>query len=184
MVSFFWGHFFWGRGEFRRPPSPLTITGTTCPQRVGQMILPVEADLKEIDEKGRHYQWLRPDLCLRCCESHLWGHGFVESWFDGYARALLLRRYRCPGCGCIIKLKPRGYFKRFQTTIQRIRFNIAGRVKSGKWPVGCGRERCRHWLRSLKRQTMAHLGIEWMDQLPQAFDRLIEMGEVPVSRCI
>ena len=148
------------------------------------MILPVEANLKEIDEKGRDYQWIRPQLCLHCKGSHLWGHGFVESWFDGYARALFLRRYRCPVCGCVIKLKPRGYFKRFQATIERIYFQIGSRLKTGKWPVGCGNERCRHWLRSLKRQTMAHLGIEWMNELPQAFSRLIEMGKVPVSRCI
>jgi hypothetical protein len=148
------------------------------------MILPVTANLKEIAEKGRHYQWIRPEVCLSCRGSHLWGHGFVESWFDGYVRALLLRRYRCPVCGCVIKLKPRGFFRRFQATIERIRFHIAKRLKTGKWLWGCSRARCRHWLRALKRQTMAHLGIEWMGRLPQAFDRLIEMGKVPVSRCI
>ena len=148
------------------------------------MILPVEANLKEIDEKGRDYRWSKPELCLHCRASHLWGHGFVESWFDGYTHALLLRRYRCPGCGCVIKLKPQGYFKRFQATIEMISFQIDSRLKTGKWPGGCVRERCRHWLRSLKRQTMAHLGLEWMKDLPQAFSRLIEMGEVPVSRCI
>ena len=148
------------------------------------MILPVTANLKEIEEKGRHYQWIRPEICLRCKESHLWGHGFVESWFDGYARALLLRRYLCPLCGCVIKLKPQGYFRGFQATIERIRFHIARRLRTGKWSGDCDRARCRHWLRALKRQTMAHLGIEWMGHLPQAFDRLIEMGKVPVSRCI
>ena len=148
------------------------------------MILPVTVNFKEIEEKGRHYQWIRPDLCLRCKESHLWGHGFVESWFDGYVRALLLRRYRCPVCGCVIKLKPQGYFKRFQAKIERIRFHIARRLKTGKWPGDCSSARCRQWLRALKRQTMAYLGIEWMRHLPQAFDRLIEMGKVPVSRCI
>jgi len=148
------------------------------------MILPVIANLKEIAKKGRHYEWIRPEVCLHCRGSHLWGHGFVESWFDGYVRALLLRRYRCPVCGCVIKLKPRGFFRRFQATIEEIRFHIAVRLKSGKWPGGCSRGRCRHWLRALKRQTIAHLGIEWMAQLPEAFDRLIEMGIVPVSRCI
>ena len=148
------------------------------------MILPVRANLKEIEEKGRHYQWIRPEICLRCRESHLWGHGFVESWFDGCIRALLLRRYICPGCGCVIKLKPRGFFRRFQARIESIRFHIAMRLKTGKWPVGCSSARCRHWLRGLKRQTMAHLGIEWMGHLPQAFDRLTEMGKVPVSRAI
>ena len=148
------------------------------------MILPVVANLKEIEEKGRHYQWTRPESCLRCMGSHLWGHGFVESWFDGCINALLLRRYRCPVCGCVIKLKPKGYFRRFQSTIERIRFHIAGRLKTGKWPGDCSSARCRHWLRALKRQTMAHLGIAWMRDLPQAFDRLTEMGKVPVSRSI
>ena len=148
------------------------------------MILPVIANLKEIEEKGRHYPWIRPELCLRCSESHLWGHGFVESWFDGYARALLLRRYVCPACGCVIKLKPRGYFRRFQATIESIGFHIARRLKTGKWPGGCSCSRCRHWLRALKRQTMAHLGIVWMKRLSAAFDRLLEMGKIPVSRCI
>ena len=173
-----------GGSEFKGNSTAPLATGTVHPQRVEQMILPVEVNLKEIEEKGRDYQWIRPQLCLHCRGSHLWGHGFVESWFDGYARALLLRRYRCPVCGCVIKLKPRGYFKRFQATVAMIYFQIARRLKSGKWPAGYSRSRCRHWLKALKRQTMAHLGIEWMNHLPQAFDRLIEMGKVPVSRCI
>ena len=149
------------------------------------MILPVTANLKEIEEKGRNYQWVRPEVCLRCRGSHLWGHGFVESWFDGYSRVLLLRRYRCPLCGCIIKLRPKGYFKRFQAKIEIIRFHIARRLKTGKWPGGFSiSARCRHWLRALKRQTMAHLGIEWIGHLSEAFDRLTEMGKVPVSCAI
>ena len=154
-------------------------------QKSWTMILPVVANLKEIAKKGRHYEWIRPKACLRCTGSRLWGHGFVESWFDGYVRALPLKRYRCPVCRCVIKLRPRGYFRRFQATIEEIRFHIAVRLKDGKWPPGaCSSARCRHWLRALKRQTMAHLGIEGMTHLPEAFDRLIEMGNVPVSRCI
>ena len=148
------------------------------------MILPVTVNLEEIEEKGRNYRWIRPEVCLRCRGSHLWGHGFVESWFDGCVRALLLRRYRCPVCGCVIKLKPRGFFRRFQATKEAIRFHIIRRLKTGKWPQGCSSARCRHWLRALKRQTMAHLGIEWIGHLPEAFDRLTEMGKVPVSCAI
>ncbi len=148
------------------------------------MILPVTANLKEIEEKGRNYQWVRPEVCVRCRGSRLWGHGFVESWFDGHVRALLLRRYRCPVCGCVIKLKPREFFRRFQATKESIRFHIIRRLKTGKWPQGCSSARCRHWLRALKRQTMAYLSIEWIGRLPEAFDRLTEMGKVPVSRAI
>ena len=115
------------------------------------MILPVSANLKEIEKKGRSYPWSRPEICLCCRQSHVWGHGFVEALFDGYAKALLLRRYRCPVCGCVIKLRPKAYFSRFQATI---------------------------------RQVVAHLGIEWLSQLPEAFDQLVSLGKVPVSRCI
>jgi hypothetical protein len=31
---------------------------------------------------------------------------------------------------------------------------------------------------------MAHLGMEWLKDLMEAFDRLVEMGKVPVSRSI
>jgi hypothetical protein len=148
------------------------------------MILPVTANLKEIEEQGRNYPWMKPEVCLRCRGCRLWGHGFVGALFDGCAEVLMLRRYRCPACGCVIKLKPEGYFRRFQATIEMIRFHIERRLKTGRWPRGCSCSRCRHWLRALKRQTMAHLGIEWIRQLPQAFDRLAEMGCIPVSRAI
>jgi hypothetical protein len=148
------------------------------------MILSVEANLKEIEQKGRDYPWIKPKICVCCKGCRLWGHGFVESCFDGYVHTLLLRRYRCPVCGCVIKLKPKGYFKRFQATIESIYFHIASRLRTGKWLEGCSSARCRHWFRALKRQTIAHLGIEWMKQLPEAFDRLLEMGKIPVSRCI
>jgi hypothetical protein len=148
------------------------------------MILPVTANLKKIEKQGRNYPWIRPEVCLRCRGCRLWGHGFVGAFFDGCAEALMLRRYRCPACGCVIKLKPEGYFRRFQARIEMIRFHIERRLETGRWPMGFSCPRCRHWLRALKRQAMAHLGIEWLMQLPQAFDRLIEMGCIPVSRTI
>jgi hypothetical protein len=153
-------------------------------QKDGWMILPVTANLKEIEKQGRNYPWKKPDVCLRCKGCRLWGHGFVGAFFDCCAGALMLRRYRCPACGCVIKLKPEGYFRRFQATIETIRFHVERRLGTGRWPMGCSCPRCRHWLRALKRQTMARLGMEWLMQLPQAFDRLIEMGCIPVSRTI
>jgi len=148
------------------------------------MIVSVSVNLKEIEEKGRDYPWWKPERCLRCRESHLWGHGFVEGLFDGYDSGLFLRRYRCPLCRCVIKLRPRGYFNRFQASKEAIRFHVITRLTTGKWPQSDSSARWRHWLRALKRQAMAHLGIEWMRQLPEAFDRLVGMGIVAVSRSI
>lgn len=148
------------------------------------MILPVTANLKEIEKRGRNYPRIKPEICLRSKGYRLWGHGFVGAFFDGCAGVLVLRRYRCPACGCVMKLKPKGFFRRFQERVEMIRFHIECRLESGRWPMGCSCPRCRHWLRSLKRQTLAHLDIEWLRQLPQAFDRLAEMGCIPVSRTI
>ena len=148
------------------------------------MILPVSVNLKEIEEKGRDFPWNRPEECLRCHGRRLWGHGFVTAIFDGFKGCLLLRRYRCPFCGCVIRLRPEGYFKRFQASKRVIRFHIVTRFHTGKWVPGFSSARGRHWLRGLKRQVMAHLGMQWMSDLLKAFDLLREMGNIPVSRRI
>lgn len=170
-------------GEFL-PNSTAPKSGATYAPKRKPMILPVSVNLKEIEEKGRSYPWVRPETCLSCRQSHVWGHGFVESLFDGYAKALLLRRYRCPLCGGVIKLRPKEYFRRFQATKQAIRFHILRRLQTGKWPQGLSSSRCRHWLRALKRQVAAYLGIAWLSQLPEAFDRLVSLGKVAVSRSV
>ena len=146
------------------------------------MIAFVAAKLKEILDKGRDYPWPRPEICP-CCKDHtLWGHGFVESYFDGFSEGLLLRRYRCPLCGCIVKLRPSGYFSRFQASISTIRSRISHRVKKGRWPPGLSRSRQGHWLRALVRKTHAYLGYSWKRCLIEAFDYLLAQGTVPVSR--
>ena len=66
------------------------------------MILPIKVNLNEIDEQEKDYRWPRPDFCGRCHGNRLWGHGFVETIFAGYRNALLIHRYRCPECGCIM----------------------------------------------------------------------------------
>jgi len=35
----------------------------------------------------------------------LWGHGFADAVFDGYKQPLPLKLYRCPDCGCVIRLR-------------------------------------------------------------------------------
>ena len=65
------------------------------------MILSVCAKLNEIHEQGCKFNWTKPDRCPRCNSARLWGHGYVPAYFDGFAEGLLLRRFRCPDCGCI-----------------------------------------------------------------------------------
>jgi hypothetical protein len=148
------------------------------------MIIFVKVKLKEIFKKSKKYPWPRPELCLRCEASHLWGHGYVASYFDGFDQPFYLKRYRCPVCGCIFKLKPAGYLKRFQASISTIRCSIHCRLKKGCWLPGCSRSRQNHWFKALLRKIKAYLGNQWDGQVLRAFDLLIARGRNPASRAI
>ncbi len=148
------------------------------------MILPVAVVLKDICEKGRNYLWPRPEACPRCKAGRPWGHGFVLACFDGFTACLLLRRYRCPHCRCVICLKPRGYFRRFQSSIETTRSIICDLLEKKLSCFRVSRTRSGHWLKALKRKAMAYFGDPFQHHLLEAFDRLVVMGKIPVSRSI
>ena len=147
------------------------------------MILPIDLDLKKISQLGKNYPWPRPSSC-RCGNPMVWGHGFVQVCFAGFSNPLEFRRYRCPLCRCVIRLRPKGYFERIQTSAATIRSILDFRIMTGFWPQGTKTNRCRHWLSALKRNAVIILGIGWHRHLMAAFDRLSKMGRVPVCRTI
>lgn len=148
------------------------------------MILFILADVKEIERKGRDYPWSKPVKCPKCGDYNVWGHGFVERFFDNFNHPLLLKRYRCSSCGCVTCYRPIVFFKRFQLTIQEIKSCITSRLQLGRWNPNLSKSRQRHWLKALKRRTIAFLGNTWDRSLIEAFDALYRMGHIPVSRSI
>jgi hypothetical protein len=108
----------------------------------------------------------------------------VLAYFDGFDEGVFLKRYRCPGCGCVIRLRPDGYFSRFQASIDAIRFSLSYRLRHGRWPPELSRSRQGHWLRALKRKVLVYLGQCWEAGLLEAFDQLLVQGINPVSRSI
>lgn len=148
------------------------------------LILFVAAKIKEILFRGKDYPWPRPELCPQCCASGVWGHGFVLAYFDGLSEGLWLRRYRCPLCGCVLRLRPEGYLSRFQATLESIRLSLSQRLEKGRWPPSVSRSRQGHWMRALKRKAEAYLGKSWGGSLMAAFDHLFAGGRNPVGRSI
>jgi len=148
------------------------------------MIAFFDLDLKQIDQGASDCCWPRPSCCGRCGHDKVWGHGLVLTIFEGFTKAVRLRRYRCPACGCIIRLRPKGYFKRHQSAVAVIRATMTSRLKTGCWPRGCKTSRARHWMQALKRQALAVLGVPALADLIAAFDRLVDLGRVPVSRTV
>ena len=144
------------------------------------MIWQVAVELNAVCALGRDYSWPRPKGCLRCGSCRVWGHGFVGRYFDGFAQALLLRCYRCPGCRCVMTPRPRGYVRRVHAAVAWIRDELGHRLESGRWRRSPA-PRMRHWLRNLRRQALARLGWTQGHGLLDAFDRLLDEGVVPVG---
>ena len=148
------------------------------------MVLFFPVTLKTLFRKGRNYPWPRPDRCPKCNRFSVWGHGFTTAYFDGYNQPLLLKLYRCPDCGCVIRLRPKGFFRRFQAPIETIRSSIARKSRSNRWLPGISRTRQRHWYRSLCKRIKAYLTDTWRKGALAGFDYLLQTGQVPVSRSI
>lgn len=148
------------------------------------MVIFFAVKLKELFEKERDYPWQKPKKCPRCNSHRLWGHGFGEAIFDGYDRPLLLKLYRCPDCGCVIRLRPKGYFKRFQASVETIRSSIALKSTSDRWLAGVSRTRQGHWLNALKKRIKAYLTETFVEGIVAGFEYLLQEGKVPVSRSI
>lgn len=146
------------------------------------MILYVPVLLKEIYQQGRKYPWKRPEACLRCQHYRVWGHGFVQRYFDGFATCLYLKCYRCPNCRCVITLRPATHFSRIRSSKETIRSHLCHRLAKNRWPPSSlPRPRLRHWLTNLNRQILAHLTSAWDRGLLAGFDALLFMGLVPVA---
>jgi len=148
------------------------------------MVLFIPVILKTLFDQGRKYAWPRPTDCPHCGSATVWGHGFAEALFDGYNRPLLLKLYRCPDCGCVIRLRPQGYFKRFQAPIEIIRASILCKSTTHRWLAGIDRTRQCHWFSALKKRIRAYLTDTWRKGVVAGFDYLLQRGQIPVSRSI
>ncbi|MCP4234209.1 MAG: hypothetical protein GY770_11585 [Aestuariibacter sp.] len=148
------------------------------------MIIFYAVKLKDLFKKERNYPWKKPGRCPCCRSSTVWGHGFADAIFDGYNRPLLLKLYRCPDCGCVIRIRPKGYFKCFQAPIKMIRASIVSKSTTNRWLPNISRTRQGHWFRALKKRIKAYLTDTWCGGIDVGFDSLLQLGQIPVSRFI
>jgi len=109
----------------------------------------------------------------------------VEAYFDeAGSQCVLLKRYRCPQCGVVIRLRPSGYWRRIQATVATVRQCVVERLEKGRWPPGCNSARARHWLRGLRRQVRTHLGMSYAERIAEGFAELLRRGVGAVSRAV
>lgn len=83
-----------------------------------------------------------------------------------------------------MKLRPEGYFKRFQAPVAIIRSSVVSKAQTGKWIPTVAKTRQSHWFRALRRRIKAYLTDTWRKGMVAAFDFLEQRGQIPVSRSI
>lgn len=166
--------------------SLLSLAGRSLAHPTKQvLILFVEVCVKRLMELGRQYRWERPERCPKCQGVRVWGHGYVEAYFDeAGSHSVFLKRYRCPECGAVIRLRPSGYWRRIQATVAAVRQCVTERIATGRWPPNSNPPRQRHWLRGLKRQVRTRLGMSYAGRIAEGFLELVRRGVCAVSRAV
>lgn len=147
------------------------------------MVIFVNVDVKQLANLGKDFPWQKPSRCPRC-QSPLWWHGFVLAYFSFLKEGVYLKRLRCPTCGGIHRIRPNGYWKYFQSTIQSIFETISQKVKQGRWRPDLPRSRQLQWFRRFRKQVLMVLGLQYSGGLLKAFEKLLTLGFIPVSSVI
>ena len=149
-------------------------------QGVDSLVLSVPISVKDIALFGRSFPWKKPNCCP-CCQGTLWWHGFVLAYFSCLPEAIPLRRLRCSGCGCVHRLKPSDYFRRFRSSIQEIKESVLHRCEKKTWRPDLPRERQSQWWYRLGRMTSLMLGISFCKSPFHAFNLLMRQNCIPVT---
>jgi hypothetical protein len=100
---------------------------------------------------GKSYPWPRPPSCPRCDGRRLWGHGYVERFFDGYER-LPMKRWRCVDCGAVHTMRPASHWRGFWATIALILESLNGKLAGRPWLAAVSRQRQQYWWHGFERQ--------------------------------
>ncbi len=171
--------------EGGRWPLPFSRWGDAPQPESTFLILLIDLCVKTLARVGRDYPWRRPERCPRCGGVRVWGHGFVGAYFDeAGSEMVFLKRYRCPECRVVIRMRPSGYWRRVQASIAKIRQCLFHRIRKGRWPPRSNPPRQRYWLRALKRQVRGQLGMSWAEKLEEGFEELLHRGICAVSRSV
>lgn len=80
-----------------------------------------------------------------------------------------------------MRMRPAGYFPRFQASIETIRSSLEHKIHRGGWLDSVTRNRQQHWFRALRRKAAAFFGNAHHD-LMWLFQNLLRKSRIPVSR--
>jgi hypothetical protein len=131
----------------RQHQHPLNPTPGVC-----SLILYLSVDCSEILALGKAFRWSRPSRCPACEGLRLWGHGYVDRYFDGVPERIPLKRWRCPDCHAVHTMRPVNYWRGFLADKDAIFTSLLGKERHGYWLEAYPRQRQQYWWRGFRRQ--------------------------------
>jgi hypothetical protein len=138
---------------------PIPSAGCTS-KSIYLLILHFEIDVKRLSEAGKKYPWPRLERCPECGGIRIWGHGYVERYFEGYALPLWMKRYRCVDCKSVHTARPRQYYRRFQVESIVIILSFLERIVYGKWLKCLSRQRQQYWWKGFLKQACRDAAVQ------------------------
>jgi len=126
-------------------------------------------ELRSGCEAGPRYSWPKPTRCPKCQGLRLWGHGYVERYFDSIAVAIWLKRFRCPQCNAVHTCCPKGYLRSIRYPAFLVALCLAQKILHGRWIRCLCRQVQQYWYRTLRYlcstlQSIRAPSIEHLDQ--------------------
>ena len=109
------------------------------------LILHFAIDVKRLVEEGKEYRWPRPEQCPRCKSRRLWGHGYVQRYFEGWLERIWIKRYRCPDCRAVHTLRPLEFYRGFHYSVLTILFSVLNKIVEGRWLKCLSRQVQQYW---------------------------------------
>jgi hypothetical protein len=114
---------------------------------------------------GRSYPWPRPPCCPRCTGRRLWGHGYVERYFDGLSERVAVKRWRCVDCGAVHTMRPATHWRGFWATIELVLLSLNQKLSGGRWLSNVSRQRQQYWWHGFQRQRHLLGGTTGLEEL-------------------
>ena len=119
-------------------------------------VLYYKVELNLLKQKGKEYPWPRPPRCPCCGHHRLWGHGYVERYFDGHNYPFWVKRYLCPHCKRVHTLRPAQYHRRFHSRWVLIFWSLGIKIVLGTWMKDIPRQSQQYWWRGFIKQAQRH----------------------------
>ncbi len=161
-----------GRASKQTSPNRPSTKSTT-------LILPFKIDVKRLVEEGKDFCWPRPEQCPRCKGGRLWGHGYVQRYFEGLFEAVWIKRYRCPDCRAVHTLRPLEFYRGFHYSVLTILVSVLNKVVDGRWLKCLSRQVQQYWYKGFCFQASSHSNC--MDPDIEVIRELFDQALIPVT---